>query len=337
MANIAIVTSTAFGGSSRRCFQAGLAAAFTGQAQPAIVGPFESHGVYDLIELRRLIRSAADAKPDLIVAAGGLVTAQAAAWELQEQDAKFIFVSSETLAVTPASLAGGVDMNSPGEHDALNAFLKKQYPSVRDESIYLVVNDNDPTWPNDAKDWPSSRVARFFCGVANPKANTQDTTDDNHFVAEFRHLAERRPTPTGLVIASDPYFVYFRSAFAIALAAELPVPVCYPFREFVDASAKVGNKDNSIALDRPPLNNPSNDADETTAYFQLGKQAARFLTGTANVGIVRWSGSAWTLDSSGPARPSLHDTRGMEIEVRVKGWVDETRLQDVLAILRGMR
>jgi hypothetical protein len=337
MQNIAIVSSTVFGGGSRKCFEAGLASSLSGQAQPRPPELFESEGAYDLTTLRKLIRFAADRdpRPDLIITVGGLVTAQAAACELQQQDPKFVFLSGDALVGNPAALAGGVNMNFPSGDDARKTLLKSQYPSVQDESMYLVVNGNDPMWPSEAKYWPSSKVVRFFHGTPNPPQNTQSADESNHFIAEFRNLAERDPTPTGLVISADPYFIYFRAALAIALADRLPVPVCYLFREFIDASAKTHNKDKSISLNKPPLNNPNDESDESTAYFQLGKQVGRFLTGTANVGVVTWDGSTWVLKSEVHEKPPSGEAQGMEIEVRVKGRVDEAGLREVLATFRG--
>jgi hypothetical protein len=337
MQNIAIVSSTVFGGGSRKCFEAGLASSLSGKPQPTPAELFESEGAYDLATLRKLIRFAADKdpRPDLIITVGGLVTAQAAAWELQEQDPKFVFLSGDALVGTPVALAGGVNMNSPGGDGARKTLLKGQYSSVKDESMYLVVNGNDPMWPNDAKYWPSSKVVRFFHGINNPLQNIPSTDEGNHFIAEFRNLAEKDPAPTGLVISADPYFIYFRKAFAIALADRLPIPVCYPFREFIDACAKTLNKDKSISLNKPPLSNPDDESDETTAYFQLGKQVGRFLTGTANVGVVTWDGSTWVLKSEVCAKPPSGKAQGVEMEVRVKGRVDEAGLREVLATLRG--
>jgi hypothetical protein len=329
MANIAIVSSTEFGGSNQACFEAGLASCLGGKSKPTILGSFQSKGNYDVTVLREWIRTAVknNPRPDLIVAAGGLEMAQAAASELQEQDPKFIYLSNDALEGNPAAFAGGVNLNAPGADHARKTLLKKTYSSVQDASMYLVVNNNSPMSPNDAKDWPSDRVARFFDGVANPLRKAGD-----QFKVEFAKLAQRRPAPTGLVISADPHFFYWRTAFTNAVAEKLPVPVCYPFQDFVDTAT--GNKDNSIALDNPPLNNSSDASDQTTAYFQLGKQVGRFISGIADVGVLTWDGSEWKLP---PPGLTLQTKPLMEIEIRVKGRVDETALQEVLAALRRFR
>src|SRR5215470_2564712 len=116
MANVAIVTSTAFGGSSGACFQAGLISCFGGRPQPRIDN-FQSCGNYDPTDLRALVRSAANnvPRPDIIVTIG-LEMARAAGLELQEQDdPKFIFLTGDMLAGKPIALAGGVNINAPSE------------------------------------------------------------------------------------------------------------------------------------------------------------------------------------------------------------------------------
>lgn len=346
MAIIAIVTATVFGGSNDACFKAGLASSLGGGPQPTILKPFQSHGNYDVTHLRSLVRTAVNnnPRPDLIVTSEGLVMAQAAALELQERDPRFIFLSGDTLGSKPVALAGGVNMNAPGQDHARKTLLKSTYPSVQDASMYLVVNNNNPMSSNDTKNWPPSRVARFFQDIDNPEDNDPDA--NNYFIAEFQKLAQREPTPTGLVISADPYFRLYRTAFVKALAAILSVPTCYPFQDFVDISAKTPNKNNSIALNKPPLNNTSDSGDETTAFFQLGKQVGRFIAGITNVGVVTWNGSEWELPSGDvliPPKPTEPvESSGTEIEIealkiRVKGRVDQTILKELLAALREKR
>ncbi len=354
MANIAIVTSTSFGGSNKACFLAGLSSSVGNEPPNTNLKLFESNGNYDKVDLRELVRSAVDddPRPDLIVAAEGLEIAEAAASELRQQDdPHFIFLSGDVLDASPVRLAGGVNFNAPIEDGYRKALLKQKYPDVQEESIYLVVNDNSLMRHNEARSWPRERVMRFFEGVYNPPKITQTTDQDNKFIAEFSKLAQRNPRPSGLVISVDPYFRHFRTAFTMALAELLPVPVCYPFQAFVDASSRTTNKHNSVALNRPPLNNSQNENDEAAAYFQLGKQVGRFLAGVADVGVVTWNGSEWKpepVQSGGAPPPNggpvrhVDETSAMEMvieafKIRVKGRVDEAVLQELLVALRGTR
>ena len=106
--------------------------------------------------------------------------------------------------------------------------------------------------------------------------------------------------PNGTGDQRRSIFCYWRKAFTIAVAEKLSIPVCYPFQDFVDASADTHNKAKSVALNKPYLNNSSDDSDETTAYlklgatayFQLGKQVGRFIGGMADVGVATWDGSS---------------------------------------------
>jgi hypothetical protein len=306
MANIAIVTSTSFGANNAAAFNAGFGSS-TGGQQPQTT-PFPSDGNYDLQYLKGRVRAAANTTPDLIVTAGGLITAQAAAAELtRATDPKFIFLSGYELSGPnkPPKLAGGVNMNNPGEDTERKRLLQNGNPkppfNVPSGKIYLVVNSNAPMAGNDANpaNWPPPKVAHFFPN-RNPTTNTNDNKASNHFVAEFHSLAQQNPTPEGLVISADPYFRLWRTALIIALADQLPVPVCYPFQDFIDAIDNIQpsrpNRANSVALDLPPLNNPANANDPSTAYFQLGKQAGRFVADNSDVQIVTWEASnkAWS-------------------------------------------
>jgi hypothetical protein len=329
MAKIAIVTSTEFGGSNHECFQAGLTFSLGGKPQPTILEPFsQSLGNYERPYLRQLVRSAANnnPRPDLIVAVGGLEMAQAAASELQEQDPKFIFLSNDILEGNPVALAGGVNLNAPGADASRKTLLKTIDRNIQEWGMYLVVNNNSPIWRNDAKNWPLSRIARFFEDVSNPSPEARDP-----FTPEFDKLEQRDPKPVGLVISADPLFYYWRTSFTKA-AEKLRIPVCYPFKDFVDvAKGNKDNKDNIAYLDKPPLNNSSDKDDETTAYFQLGKQVGKFITDAEDVGVLTWNGSEWKLLQ----RPAINTT--IEVEIRVKGGVEETALQEVLAALRRHR
>jgi hypothetical protein len=168
--------------------------------------------------------------------------------------------------------------------------------------IYLIVNYNAPMSGKDSLNWPPAKVAKFFDGRQNPPTNTRDATANNNFIAEFKTLAQQTPRPEGLVVHADPYFRLWRTAFVIALADQLPVPVCYPYNDYISAVNSLHRKlniNNSIALDEPPLNNPNNDSDPLTAYFQLGKQVGRYLAGTANVKVVTWDpgNKSWSAPS----------------------------------------
>lgn len=290
MTNVAIVTSISFGGDNAACFNKGLLSVLA--AAPNIPDPFQANGVYDTNTLRTLVRNAANSypRPDLIVAAGGLVMAQAAAAELTNADPKFVYLTGDTLTGNAPAAAGGVNMNNPGEDQVRKQLLKDNF-GLQPGKLYLVVNFNAPMSGNDANNWPPAKVAKFFQN-GNPPG---DPTNDLN--TEFTNLKNSNPTPEGLVISADPYFRLWRTAFTKALGNILAVPVCYPFQDYIDAinaEPNQPNLGNSVALDQPKLNNSTNDSDPNTAYYQLGKQAGRFLSGTANVKVVKWDAATAT-------------------------------------------
>jgi hypothetical protein len=67
MANIAIVSSTEFGGSNQACFEAGLASCLGGKSKPTILGSFQSKGNYDVTVLREWIRTAVKNNPSRLL------------------------------------------------------------------------------------------------------------------------------------------------------------------------------------------------------------------------------------------------------------------------------
>jgi hypothetical protein len=210
--------------------------------------------------------------------------------------------------------------------------LKTIDQSIQESGIYLIVNNNSPVWRREAKNWPPDRVVRFFDGIANPP---KDIGAGSYFVTEFNKLAQMDPKPAGLVVTNDPYFFYWRTSFVQELAKRLPIPVCYPFKDFVDVAT---NKSKCTSLNQPPLNS-SDKNDEIAAYFQLGKQVGKFLAGTAEVGVLTWSGSEWKAAPpvvSPVLPPTLAGSKPtIEIEIRVKGRVEETMLLELLAALRS--
>ncbi|MFZ2138765.1 MAG: hypothetical protein WAV78_17840 [Xanthobacteraceae bacterium] len=285
MPTIAIVTSTTFGGDNEACFRQGLASV---GALPTISPPFQANGNYDEAFLRSKVRDAANTAPNLIVTAGGIAMAVAAQKELgQANDPKFVYLTGDVPQVpgnpNPNAVAGGVNMDNPGGDQARKDILTNAPYHVNAATLYLIVNANSLMSDKDAHPWPPAKVAKFFDNTPNPPDPT------NAFNTEFTNLSHRHPAPGGLVISADPYFRLWRTAFTTALGNILPVPVCYPFQDFKDATQpNQPNYDNSAVLDLPQLNDPNDSSNSETAYYKLGWQAGRYLAGTANVRVVPW-------------------------------------------------
>jgi hypothetical protein len=299
MTTIAVVTAITFGGNLQTCFEAGLNAS----AGHSVTIPhvFEAKGDYGVLTLQTLVQYAASTKPDLIVTAGGLPAAMAAANTLDPQtDPQFVYLSGILLNTTNTCNSGGVNQNVPMQNQARKSTLTGR---VADPTrIWLVVNNNNTIFSNaEIAAWGKASVQEFFQGSpTNPPTNTNDNTNNNHFIQEFQALASMATPPLGLVISPDPYFRHWRTAFTIALDDQLPVPVCYPYHEFVDAAAPTGNHGNSISLDEPALARGAGPTPLTdTAYYQLGLKAGQFLTAKASghpkqfVGVTTWNGTQW--------------------------------------------
>jgi hypothetical protein len=297
MTTIAVVTSITFGGNLRTCFEAGLNA--SGAHSVTIPPPYEAKGNYSL--LPTYVQNAASTKPDLIVAAGGLPTAIAAAQNLNQNngDPQFVYLSGILLNTMNKCNSGGANQNVPMENQARKEKLTDPPLNVPDASrIWLVVNNNNQFSGAEINAWGNANVQPFFQGSPNnPPANTNDNSNNNNFIQEFHNLAIMATPPLGLVISPDPYFRHWRTAFTIALADQLPVPVCYPYGEFVDAANTTGNAGNSTSLNLPHLARPSS-ANPTqiaaTAYYQLGLKAGQYLIAKASghptqfVGVTTW-------------------------------------------------
>jgi hypothetical protein len=291
MSNIAVVTSTSFGSNNAACFNQGLLSSLG--TLPTILGPFPGNGSYSNAFLRGLIRTAVNnsPRPDLIVAAGGLVMAQAAAQELGPSDPKFVYLSGDALSGSPIASAGGVNMNNPGEDKVRKEMLTDPPFNVDPGKLYLIVNSHAPMSRSDGQNWPPSKIAYFFNGLPNNPPGDPTAA----LTTEFTNLSGSNPAPAGLVISADPYFRLWRTAFTAVLGNIVPVPVCYPFKDYLDAINNQPTKPNianSQALELPRLNNSANNNDPNTAYFQLGRQAGRFLNGTADVKVVKWDAVA---------------------------------------------
>jgi hypothetical protein len=250
------------------------------------------------------VQNAASTHPDLIVAAGGLPAAIAAASMLNQAhgDPQFIYLSGLLLTTGNPCNSGGVNQNVPIENQARKDRVSGGAApfNVNPARVWLVVNNNNPISNTETGIWGNTNYQHFFQASPNPPTNSNDTTNNNNFIDEFASLAAKAAPPLGLVISPDPYFRYWRTAFTIALANQLPVPVCYSYHDFVVAAAATGNAANSTSLDRPFLARPAGDpAIAATAYYQLGFKAGQFLVAKASghptqyVGVATWNGTAW--------------------------------------------
>lgn len=280
---VAIVHSTAYGDNNKDCFDAGINATGAAQVQTS---DFPARGNY--AQLQQKVTDALAVNPDLIVAAGGVIAANAAAAVLSHTtDKPYIFLTGD-LSVTnvgPTNV-GGVDLNCSAGNPARLTLLGTTFPGLNLANVYLVVNNNAPMSGHEVQQWQqagNNHFKIFFQNSANPPENAA-----NPFGAEVAALAASNPRPSGLVISADPCFRYHRAKLAQAIRANgtlNAVRVCYPFREFADNGSH-------CSLDRPQLSLPvaSSAAAEitATAYYQLGRKAGTYLNTQQNAGVVKW-------------------------------------------------
>jgi hypothetical protein len=308
---IGIVHSTDFDGTLAQCFIYGLGVAGwaeqpTGtqkkveiKAKKVVQGKY---GYGHPTDLEDAVKGHLPGGVDLIVAAGGIAAATAAASALVGTQVPFVCLIGRMpeTGIPPANNSGGVNLDTPGQNKQRVTELTTHFynPPIDPTNVYLVVNANSQMTKQEVVDWNAAvnqNVMMFFEAAPN------DNTNDN-FLNYVKELATTSPKPSGLVISSDPYFRYDGNPALLtrALADELNIPVCYPFQEFKDA-APAASKSNSIVYG-PQLSTSNSDQAEIakTAYYQLGYKAGNVLKNrTASkpvpvLGYEKWVNSVWT-------------------------------------------
>jgi hypothetical protein len=225
---------------------------------------------------------------DLVVAAGGNISAQAAA----DANVKFLFL----IGVMPpngfgAGALGGVNLDtaSQGQHQArINAFT-----SIADKSkIYLVQNYNSAMADQEAKTWQGLKagpIIQFF-KAGNPSLkNPADVKDA--IAASINNIPA---DAQGIVISADPLFrdLKVRGHLAKACSNLKGVSVCYPFKDYVASHP-------GATWLGPPLASTNSAEIKNTAYYGLGVKTGKYLNGNGgNVGTSTWDGTNNRWDTS---------------------------------------
>jgi hypothetical protein len=308
---IGIIHGTDYDGDLAQCFINGLGVAGwaeqpTGTQKKVEIVKKAVQGKYGYghpADLEDAVKEHLPAGVHLIVAAGGLAAAMAAANALVGTQIPFVCLIGRMpeTGIPPANNSGGVNLDTPGQNKQRVAELTTHFynPPIDPTNIYLVVNANSQMTSQEVIDWNAAvnhNVMKFF--DAAPNDNTNDT-----FLNYVKELAAMTPKPSGLVISSDPYFRYDGNPALLtrALADELNIPICYPFQEFKNAAPAAG-KGNSIVYG-PQLSLPSSSGPAEiakTAYYQLGFKAGDVLKNrTASkpipkLGYEKWVNSVWT-------------------------------------------
>jgi hypothetical protein len=268
-------------------------------------------------------------RADLIVAAGGLPTATAVASAVTASIAggnnatpPFIFLigryptSNAGTDVEAADLyscsrtykVGGVDQAVPAQNQGNFELLRiKSTGVVTIDTVGLIVNNNNPITPPEIDAWrglrdttdPGKRInSNFIYPIKDPN-------NQNHGISNLlTSIRNANPQPTGIVVSSDAYLrevgdvdfdAQLRDATSSNKGGHFNGWVCYPYKEYVLASAK------SIYSATTPVlaTDPDDPTYTMAAYYQLGITAATILdqlvsgTSPANAGLTTWNGSQW--------------------------------------------
>ena len=255
---------------------------------------------------------------DLIVAAGGLPTANAVASAVTASVAKgdktppFIFLigrypkSNAGVDAKAADLyncsktykVGGVDQAMVAQNQANFVKLNKQSKGVVTiGTVGLIVNNNNPITPAETDDWAHVNDPATT-GTTNPTFiyPIKDPNNQSQGIANLLTLIrDAKSKPNGIVVSSDPYLrevgnVDFDKQLRDTSTAggNFQGWVCYPFKEYVLVSAQ------SMYSDTTPILGDSTNTN--SAYYVLGLTAVAILnqiqsnTSPLNAGLTTWDG-----------------------------------------------
>jgi hypothetical protein len=288
-----------------RAFFEGLKANHWNQSQIKFLRYREQKGSY--ASLQTAAQAAVDDRPNLIVAAGGLVAGIAVAQALKARSSgiPFVFIvgrlpqQGDTPANpggddfrTSTNRAGGVDLNTVGQNENRYAALHgKDTATINPGNVALIVNDNAAMAAQEVIAWNNNghpQVVRLFSGNAPNNNDEFETRLDN----EIKKLS---PSPKGIVVSSDPMFRYYRSGFDDALRKTFHGWVCYPFAEF---NAEAHDPANTTFVG-PELAPAAGDTTyDNSGYYQLGLKVAAVLTAQVAhtalpKAVAQWNGTKW--------------------------------------------
>jgi hypothetical protein len=245
-------------------------------------------------------------KVDMIVAAGGLMTAIGVAKLLDKlAPAKLPFVyligrspgaSDHDAAALFHSRykAGGVDQNMPAQYEKSYQQMKSASAgAVTADNVGLIVNGNNAISKPEVDLWlANGHDARFVYRV--------EGENEKQLSALFQKIRSG-PQPAGIVVSCDPYLRSVGPEFDTGLrdpnGGNFSGWVCYPFHEYLDHDPAPSTK--SIKSDHTPHLATNDPTYKKSAYYQLGIKAARVLDALKkqkkklNVGTATWNGSRW--------------------------------------------
>jgi hypothetical protein len=280
--SIAIVTSTQFSGTLKAKFLAGLRskgwegdpiANPGGNRQVTILPPYEAAGKYDdgdgdhgkHQELYNAVSGFnADSSVQLIVAAGGLVSAHAA-WKKSTKPFIVLIGTTPNFAIgSNSNYRGGVNLDIIAKNTDRNAALCKM-PGVTDpKKICLIWNARSKMGKHERSAWATNGW---------PLDQQVTTNSDAAISAAFTQA--KQANAQGIVISGDPYFTS-RMNTLVAAANSSGLKICYPFDAYASATpAPAPGSGIYLGPDLP------------AAYYEIGQMAGTILTGITATGTAQ--------------------------------------------------
>jgi hypothetical protein len=276
--SIGVVTSTKFSGPIKEAFLKGLRAHGWeadpgvdpgGKSQVSMV-PYEADGKYDdgdggsgkRKELYNAV-STFDADPniDLIIAAGGLVSAHAAMTKSAQTPFLAIFgtTPSFNLGSNP-NFRGGVNLDMIAKDADRNAELCRLYGISDPKKIALIWNSRSKMGKSEKKAWVTDRDWPLHQEV---KKNAESDIG-----AAFTNA--KAAGAKAVVVSGDPFFTSRMNA-VVAAANGSRLKVCYPFAVY--KTANPAPTPGSAVIFGPNLED---------AYNVMGQKAAAILSALAS-------------------------------------------------------
>jgi len=238
-----------------RGFRTGLSEAGYFVGRNVTIEPFLADGRYE--RLPALAEEMVRRQVNLIVAAGGIVSAQAAKRATKEIPILFIagFDPVKVGLVSRFNKPGG---NATGVAIYTTELLRKRFEFLRElvrplDRVALLVNPLSPAANIEIDDMEG------FARTSGFRLLTLRAKDEEE--VEMAFTSAVRDQADALLISADPFFSTRRSQ-VVALAARHRLPVSYPWREYPEIGGLM-----------------SYGPDLTNAYRQLGLYAGRILKG----------------------------------------------------------
>jgi len=298
--------------------------------------PLRADDDYDTSEttLKKLANQHIAGKVDLIVAAGGLPTADAVAYAVQAEINKpgtpppFVFLIGrypqkdpktgkpdsapdlfncvETYTVNGAvkmAKAGGVDMAMVTQNQSNFGQLNKSPMNVPFDAIGLIVNNNNwitqpevTDWTTKVKDNAGNHPSNIYPIMS---ANTAGNAISN-MLSKIKAGLSTVNQPTGIVVSSDAFLreagdsLKFDDQLRDSNGGNFKGYVCYPYQDYVVSGKSF------VSTTTPLLANTNNLKDQNAAYYQLGLAALTVLNKNSSAKLTTWDNTTKPPWNNGP-------------------------------------